>query len=386
MSVPRVTVRNMPLWTPRDWFGALRRIPATDRTLQLASPWTPTPSHLESWVWADLYGDPTLYPLTRAEAMSVAPLARARHLIVGTAARLPIRVYRGAELVPAQPSWIDRTDRPASPFHRMLWTFDDLLFYGWSLWQLERGDTGAVLAAQRIPYEFWNFDESGLIMVGGQYPARPDLLCLIPGFHEGLLEFAKRAIRHGSNLVAGADRAAETPTPNIELHATGDAPMTDDDIAALVSSWAKARRGANGGVAYTNQAIDVKEHGAHAENLLIEGRNAAAVDIARSCGIPAAMIDADSGGSLTYSNVEGRNREFIDYGLAPYLSAVSARLGMDDICPHGQRVAYDLEEYLSATPVGIGAQDDDSAAAAAGPPQRQAPPQAPRPAIPADQQ
>lgn len=346
------------------WYAALRSL-STRRAagpLQVASPFTPQPSHLERWVWSDLYGDESVLPLTRAEAMSVAPLARARHLIVGTAARLPMVAYRGDEPVDPQPVWLDRSDRPTSPFHRMLWTYDDLLFEGWSLWLLERGADGYPIAAERVPTEVWSFDESGLVLIGGEYPTDPSRLCLIPGPHEGLLTFAKRAIRHASALVAAADRAAETPTPNIELHQTNDAKLTDEQIRELIAQWARARRGLNGGVAYTSNGIEAKEHGAHAENLLIEGRNAAAVDIARATGIPASMIDATlAKGSMTYQNVAARNREFIDYGLAPYLSAVSARLGMDDMLPRGQRMTYDLDEYLLETmtqPYGV---PDDNA-------------------------
>lgn len=340
------------------YLGHLRGLNKIDTAIR--SPWAPEPSHLETWVWSELFGEDTPPPLTRHEAMSVAPMARARHLICGTMARLPIRDYRGNDLTDPQPPWIDRTDTPTAPFHRMLWTADDLLFYGWSLWQLTRGDGGLVLTAQRIPFDLWAFDDAGLILIDNEYPAHPELLCLIPGFHEGLLHFARRTIRHASNLVAGADRAAETPAPNLELHQTNDAKMSEADITSLVTRWAAARRGRNGGVAFTNSAIEVKEHGQAAENLLIGGRNAAAVDIARACGIPAGMIDADAGSSLTYQTIEGRNREFIDYGLAPYLSCVSARLGMDDITPRGRRVAFDLEEYLGGVPGTFGAQDDNA--------------------------
>ncbi len=314
-------------------------------------------------MWSDLFG-PDVLPLTRAEAMGVAPVARARHLLCGTIARLPIRAYRGNTLTDPQPAWIDRSDLPTSPFHRMLWTADDLLFYGWSLWMLERSaDEMNVLAAERIPFDMWSFDENGLVMIDNEYPAHPERLCLIPGMHEGLLCFARRVVRHAANLVRGADRAAEVPTPNLELHQTNDAKLSDDDIAELVAKWAAARKGHNGGVAFTNSAIELREHGSTDSAFLISGRNAAAVDIARACGIPAAMLDADSGEtSRTYANVESRNREFVDYGLAPYLSAISARLGMDDMTPRGQRIAFDLEDYLAGLPSAqVGAEDDNAA-------------------------
>ncbi|AVJ48752.1 portal protein [Gordonia phage SallySpecial] len=346
-----------------DQLRAVASMPSRYSAVSLASPWAPHPSHLASVVYADVYGQRPAAALTRAEAMSVPAVARARHLIAGTIARLPLRVYRGETPVET-PLWIDRTDAELSPFHRMLWTIDDLLFYGWSLWSIRRGADG-VLFANRVPFDDWQFETDAAtgrttITLHGA-PAAADAVALIPGAHEGLLEFAGRAVRHASMLVDAADRAAETPTPNVELHQTTDAPLTPAEIETLVAQWSAARRGRNGGVAYTNKAIEAKFHGEISASLLIDGRNAAAVDIARAVGIPASMIDATGpSASLTYETSQGRNAEFVDYGLAPYMAAVTARLGMDDLCPRGHRVEFDLERFTNSSLTSLATQDDDA--------------------------
>lgn len=319
---------------------------ASPNALQVQSPWSAYPSHLNQVVWPDLVGMENVMPMTRVEAMTVPAMARARRIICGSIARMPLHAYTGDDLAAVQPRWLDRTDGPVSPFHRMLWTVDDLLFNGWSLWSVTRDDGGAVQTAGRVPWDRWDFDTIGRIRVDGEYVDESGV-CLIPGVDEGLLWYGQDAIRHARKLSRSADRVADNPSAYLELHQTTDVPMPSEERDAMIEAWASARRGKNGGVAYTNHAVEVREHGAAAEHLLIEGRNAAAVDVARNAGIPAAMIDATpNSATLTYETTAGRNVELVDYGLAPYMSAISARLGMDDMVPAGTRIAFDTEEFV----------------------------------------
>lgn len=319
---------------------------AAPQNVAVASPFSP--STLNSVVWPDIMGAPWA-PMTRAEAMTVPAVARARMLIAGSIAQVPLHAYTGTDKAALQPAWIARTDGPLSPFHRMLWTIDDLLFFGWSLWSVSRDDFGAVATAGRVPFDRWDFDTDGHIEVDGS-KVNNDQVILIPGVSEGLVNNAARSIRHASKLINAAEVAAETPIPALELHQTNDAPMTPEAIAELCAQWAAARKGTNGGVAYTNSAIQLIEHGSPSEQLLIDGRNAAAVDIARACGLPAAMLDATGPtASLTYETTEGRTRELIDFGLAPYLAAVSSRLSLDDMTLPATHVAFDVETYIGVS-------------------------------------
>jgi hypothetical protein len=310
-----------------------------------------TTNALTAIVWNDLLGE-TIHPVTRAEAMAVPAMSRSRHILCGFGARAPLRVYDQEEELDPQPAWTYRTDKTTMlpPFHRMLWTIDDLLFSGWCMWAVGRSDErrgdelpGVVLDCARVPIDWWDFDDDGTVQIHDREIPYDDVI-LIPGPHEGVLNFAAGSLRHASRLLRASTIAAETPIPNVELHDVGDKQLTDDEIDTLIGRWSAARQGSNGGVAYTSRGIEAKMHGERNAPLLIDGRNAAAVDIARHASLPAASIDATlDKSSLTYETTEGRNGLVIDYGVQLYLDAIAARLSMDDVVPRGQRVGFDLE-------------------------------------------
>lgn len=327
---------------------------------QLASPFTPTPSHLQAVVWADLVGA-DFAPLDRAHAIGLPPIARQRHLICGTTARSPLVVLERDTPLPEQPRWATRTDGSVSPYHRMLWTADDVLFYGWSCWRATRGagTESPLLTVERIPYSRWEEDEAGRIRIDGEYPSADEVI-LIPGPHEGILNMAPGAIRMALENAQSASNAARNPSAYLELHYTGDEDLPDEKIDAYIARWAAARRGENGGVAWTNKVIEVREHGTHESHLLIEGRNADAVDMSRLVSSPAAMADATSAGaSLTYETTQGRNGQFLDYGVSLYMDAIAARLSMDDVVPRGKRTGFDTSSIQALTPAATGHPTED---------------------------
>jgi hypothetical protein len=313
---------------------------------------------LQAVVWADLTGGEAQL-LTRDAAMSIPAVARQRHLVCGTAAGCPLVVLQREVPLPEQPRWASRTDGVMSPYHRTLWTVDDVLFHGWSLWWATRGHGNELLTAERIPTERWEADEVGRIKVDGEY-ASADQVILIPGPHEGILNFGSAALLRMLDNLDAAATAARNPSAYLELHYTGDVPLTDAQVDALIDRWAKARRGENGGVSYTGKNLEVKEHGTHESHLLIEGRNADAVDASRMVSSPAAMADATSAGaSLTYETTSGRNQQFLDYGAKFYMDAIAARLSMDDVVPRGQRTAFDTGQLTATTPATTGPATED---------------------------
>jgi hypothetical protein len=236
----------------------------------------------------------------------------------------------------------------------------------------------------RIPMGQWAFDDAGRVMVdqldgaGFRYPD-PNSVALIPGPHEGLLSFGQHALRHARDLQRAAGTAARHPAAMLVLKQTGGTPLTrEDKRRELIAEWAAARDGENGGVAYLNQALEAKELGTFSEHLVVEGRNAAAVDIARDASIPADLIDASPAhADLTYQNSRDNDRRFIDYGVGLYMSAISGALSQDGVTPRGQRVAFDLEDVAAGTVPG-----QPAAPAAPTPPPAPAanPPSSPTPA------
>lgn len=311
--------------------------------------------------------------MTREQAMRIPAVNRARRTICNSIARMPLRAYRGDALLgkAERPNWLDRTDGPVSPYHRMLWTVDDLFFYGVSAWAVQRGapaapnTLGPVLSADRIPFAQWRIDgDTGQFVYTGrngtEYPASLDEVIVIPGTDDGLLVDGLTSLVHARDLLNAATKAASTPSAYVHLHQTNEFPATEEQLLEARDSWIKARRGEGSGVAVTSAGIDVKELGTFNQHLLVEGRNAAALDVARSAGIPGSIIDAASAEGLTYVNAQAKQQDLIDFGLTAYMAPISARLGLDDMSPRGTRIAFDLEELLG--PGAIAGTPDDGGA------------------------
>lgn len=321
----------------------------------IRSPWSA--STLTTIVLADLLGDAALEasPVTRAEAMSVPAIARGRNLLCTTIARQRLRLWAGAPgdeaPTPAQaPAWFYRGQGRSSVQHRHVWTVDDLIFHGWSLWarDLDGPDPTDINSADRIPAQMWRFGEDGLIEVRAHLgtdeftPAQEDEVILIPGYHEGILSAAARTIRGSRHLEdLWAERAAN-PIPAVELRQTVDDELTDDEIDTALDDWKVALTGNGGAVGFTPYGLELHTHGEGENNLLIQGRNSAAIDAARALGVPAAMVDASNVNStLTYETQEGRSSDFVDYSVPLYADAITARLSLDDVTPEGTFAAFD---------------------------------------------
>ena len=339
--------------------------------LGLGSPWAPDNS-LASIVVADILGLAPDDTPTRPAAIRVPAVARARGVVCTTIARIELGNYRGAERLTgsAEASWIAATDGPMSPFHRMLWTCDDLLFYGWSCWAVTQRETvngvpgaGFPTRMTRLqPLVEWRFEADTARVLratpdGGWRPASLREIVLIPGPHEGLLVEGAPAVRHARDLQRSAHLAARYPSAYLGLKQTSGTPLrrssADPDevtVETVLRDWRTARLNPEGGGVAWLGGIEPEEFGSFAEHLVTEGRNAADVDVARHAYIPADLIDATvPESSLHYTTSRDNDRRAIDYGLGAYMSAISGRLTQDDVTPHGQRTAFALEEWLAGS-------------------------------------
>lgn len=328
----------------------------------IVSPWQQ--GQLSQIVWSDIFGSESKF-VSRADAMTLPAVAKGRQILVSTIANNPLRSYAadGTETTGAH-AWLQATDSDVSPWHRMAWTIDDLIFSGWSLWGVERDADGAIVRADRCPIERWQVTESGVIQIadafGNYVDAESDSVILIPGPFEGLLKIASRTIRSGVKLENAVLAKSQNPIPAIELHATTDDPLEPDEVHALVQAWAAARSDENGAIAFTPHNIEVRDHGTTEASLLIEGRNFFRIDVGAFLGIPAALMDASlSTASLTYSTQEGQRNEFADFTLPYWIEPIQQRLSMDDVVPSGERVRFDLGALLTPTAATTGAPTND---------------------------
>lgn len=314
-------------------------------TTQIASPWS-NRSHLSTIAIADLFGVEAKVA-TRADAMRVPAIVKARSLIAGTLCRYPLAKYDHDVRVDADP-WMYRTSTGQSPQQRMLWTIDDLIFNGTSLWAVDRDDAGAIQDAVRVLPEDWELDADLRIKVHGEVVSADEVV-LIEGPQDGLLEIGASDIVASHSMRRAWQQRVDAPVPLVELHDTEDIPMEDDEITEVVEAWETARK--NGGTAYTPSRIETKIHGDTPTDLFVEGRNAARLDWANFLNLPGSILDGSTAtASLTYTTQEGSRGEFVDYCLSYWATAIEARLSMDDVVEAGTRVAFDLSWLTTPQP------------------------------------
>jgi phage portal protein BeeE len=248
----------------------------------------------------------------------------------------------------------------------MLATCDDLLFGGWALWLVTATYADdRPRSAVHVAAGCWDVNNDGELIDADGHPFTvgpaddPARVILIQGPHEGVLTFGARTIRGAGALETTAADVARTPF-RIGLHQTTDVTLTEAEQAQLVAETKRALAD-NQGVLFTNAAVEIAEYRLDSSELLVAGRQAAALDVARHMNLPGALIDAEpqGGSTLSYSNPVSRNQQWLDYGLQAFLDAVAARLSMDDVVPAGQRVAFDTSSLTStlAPPLGAPTQD-----------------------------
>lgn len=320
---------------------------------ETVSPWQDN-DVLQRLIVEELYGLEH-QPVDRAMAMSLPAVARARHILTTTVARMTIKAMTGHAESPEQPWIVTQPEVNRSRFLTWVWTIDAQIFYGRAWWVcVERdapSDGGRARRFRLVPEWAGRFDDYGNLvgMKGRQGDFNPADVYRFDGPHEGILNFAGDTIRTAVALQRAAARASSNPVPSIDLHQTGGRDLTDPEIDKLIERWSSARRKASGGVAFTSTTIEARAMGQPPEQLLIDGRKAINLDLARAIGVPAWAVDAPvEGSNLTYSNTPSRSRELLDYGAMAYIAANEGRLSLDDLLPRGQWARFDTTELLRA--------------------------------------
>lgn len=314
--------------------------------LEVASPMADR-SHLEAVTFAHLAGiDLEGLPVTRTQAMSIAAVARGRHLITGTIARLPLVTMQGERPAAAPAPLLERPEQGRPRFQTLAWTVDAMMFYGRAWWLVaSKGTNGYPVSVQWVPEWETRLDEQGNLIQAYGRDVNPSDVIRIDAPHEGLLNYAGDRLRAAIRLDRAALVASSNPVPAVELHQTSGTALTSEQANELVATYSAQR--SKSGVSYSSQNIETRTHGAQPENLLIDGRKASALDIARLMNLPAWALDAPSeGSSITYSNTPSRSRELLDYTLAPYMEAITARLSSDDVLGAGSWARFNTDPLL----------------------------------------
>lgn len=324
-----------------DW---LKGGSTTHTETQVASPYADN-SNLETLTLASLYGmTPDESPITRKSAMSIASVAKARGLICGSVARMPIHAMKNGTPVAIQPAMLTQLQYGVPNFITLSWVVDHLMFFGRSFLLItDRDFTGKPSNLRFVPEWEAETRDGELIRAFGNPVARNSYI-RIDSNVEGFLQIGREVIREAREIEQAAREAGASPVPSIVLKQKEGTDLKPADIEAMRTAWSSARAKKHGSVAFANKAIDVEALGKSSEDLLIDGRNQATLQVARALGLPAWALDANvQGQSLSYSNIASRNREILD-ALSPYLETIEGHLSL--WLPHGTVAKFDTEELL----------------------------------------
>ena len=297
---------------------------------------------------------------TRQEAMSVPTVARARNIICSSVASIPLSVRTKADgkEVETPPRVINQPDPriPGSATYAFL--AEDLLFHGAAYLRILEiyADTYRIRSAERIDparvtikTNALGTEIEGYYVDGYTVPNEGvGALAVFYGNDEGLLNRAGRTISAGAELERAATMYAREPVPTMVLKSNGTA-LPADRIAKLLESWGSARR--NRGTAFLNADVTLETLGFDPEKLqLNQARSYVSTELARATGIPAFYVDAETGSSMTYSNVNSQRESLVDFSLRPIMTSIEERLSMtgtpNDFVPASQDVRFDLDDFL----------------------------------------
>ena len=305
-----------------------------------------------------------LLTVTRREAMTVPAIARARNLIANTIGGLPLKYYVDDETTGEAREirrlpWMRQLE-PGSPRATTIgYLVDSMLFFGRGYLRVrdvyeedgrprsfEWVDPAYVTfdvdsATGRITRYYLNLNIAPMTGVGS--------LVVFPGPDEGILVRGGTTIRTCVELESAARHFAESPTPSVTLKNEGmDLPA--EQVESLLARWRDSRRQAT--VGYLSSALSVQTHGfSPADMTLVDARKFQVEEVARLTGIPPWYIGAETGSSMTYSNLNSSRRDLIDLSLAPFEVAIEQRLSMDDVTPRGHHVQFSYNDFLRSTPI-----------------------------------
>jgi len=294
--------------------------------------------------------------VSRAEAMAVPTVARARNLIAGTIATLPIHLYRkstGEEL--GSPRWLEQPDYRQPRSVTLSATVDALFHFGVAYWEVTelydfdgRPSAFAFVNNDRVSFNLnQNNTEVENYLVDGV--ARPNSglgsLVTFQGINEGILNNGGRTIRAALDLEKAAAIAAATPIPSGYISNSG-ADLPADQITGLLSQWKLARQQRS--TAFLSASLQYHATSFSPKDMMYsEAAQFLSTQLSRLCNIPAYMASSEMNSSMTYSNVLDERRQFVDMTLKPLYAAIEDRLSMNDITNSQNYVRFAVDDtYL----------------------------------------
>lgn len=306
---------------------------------------------------------PTLYNaiiprVSRHDAMTVPSVARARNLICGTVASIPLEYYKSStgEVI-APPRWIKQLSKSQPSFVTLTWVVDSLLFYGVSyLLITERyAEDGRPAAFEWVANTRVTFttDLYGITVTQYYIDASPvDMndIVTIQGFDEGVLDRGGRTIQAAIDIERATAQNSANPQPAGFLKNTG-ADLPPNEVQGLIAAWKRARQ--NNSTAYLTSTLDYSPVAFSPKDMMYQDAiRSLSTQVARMMNVPAYLLSSEDNQSMTYSNVQDERKQYFAFSIEPYIQAIQARLSMDDISTSGHEVRFAVyDTFLKQDPL-----------------------------------
>ena len=323
----------------------------------------PTPRHkfaigsdIETWN-ALVQGTAVPGRVSRVDASRVPAVQRARNLIAGTIASLPLKATnaRGEQVshpLLDQPEALSGFTRSVTVAR----TVEDLVYEGSSLWLvITRTPQGFPQAVQRVEWGQWTQDETtgeirltppDVHALGEQ--ANPNDCIVFHSPNDPLLVAGAPAIRALVTLERTAAMLMATPEASTYFTPIdGIDPADPEQVETFLADWEAARRRRSTAYVPGGLQLNRVDRLTPEELTLQAAREFAVTEIARLTGIDATWLSV-SVSTRTYSNVIDERRAFIDFTLSPFIRAIEERLSLGDCTPRGQAVKFSLDAFLRA--------------------------------------
>lgn len=296
--------------------------------------------------------------VSRHDAMTVPSIARARNLVCGTVASIPLEYYnkKTGEVI-AAPRWINQLSKTQPSFVTLTWIVDSLMMYGVSYLRVTeryaedlRPSAFEWVANVRVTFDV---DLYGLNVTQYYIDASPvsmNDIVTIQGFDEGILDRGGRTIQAAIDVERAAAVNSANPQPAGFIKNSG-AELPPAETQGLISAWNKSRR--NNSTAYLSATLDYNAVSFSPKDMMYtDAIRSLSTQIARLTNVPAYLLSSEDNQSMTYSNVQDERKQFYALSIEPYIQAIQSRLSMDDISTAGHEVRFAVfDTFLKQDPL-----------------------------------
>jgi hypothetical protein len=301
--------------------------------------------------------------VTREQALGVPAVQRGRNELASIAT-LPLRLYRGQVVI--ESPLFRQFDPDVPNVVHMAMTIEDLAFEAVAWWRVTGQDfDGFPASVSRVdpakvrlndpatgkPDPNWVWIDHG----DGKAPERvaAQLMKRFDSPNPGVLRANARAVRIALKLDRLTEMYADNPalreyfTDNDEVD--GDL-MEDGEIAGFLAEWNGARQYSPVGWIPSNVKRADVANPSPKDLTLTDLRTQVMLSIANGLGVDPEDLGVSTT-SRTYFNSVDKKQDKINRTYAPFMQALTDRLGMGDITRRGQAPRFDLTDYLKSDPV-----------------------------------